>query len=442
MLGTSRGAKLAALERDPQAALDGSRRGWRRCRGGSGRWSAENPFAEISEQLTRLYAQKDAAVETVLGRLAPLEAKLAELERGWRARPAGGARPLRRAAGGGAGAPRRRWRRGEPVRGDLRAADPALRPEGRGGRDGARRGWRRWRRSSPSSSGAGERDPRAALDRFAERLEAVQGRVGGAGGAENPFAEISEQLTRLYAQKDAAVETVLGAAGAAGGEARRAGAGQASATRRRCSTASRSGWRRCRAARRRWKGENPFAEISEQLTRLYAQKDAAVEAVLARLAPLEAKLARARGRAGAARAARRGRPARGARGARGAARGAALGAGRGGGRARGAAAPRSGPSPTGSPALLEAAAEPRWPPLEARLAALEARGPDGRGARAARARRAQARRSAAPRRRAGPRARGEPAGAARVRAPPSPAPTADELEAIWSLPRMVSLHRK
>ena len=51
----------------------------------------ENPFAEISEQLTRLYAQKDATVETVFARLAPLEARLAELEArsgGWtRRRP-------------------------------------------------------------------------------------------------------------------------------------------------------------------------------------------------------------------------------------------------------------------------------------------------------------------------------------------------------------------
>ena len=52
-------------------------------------------------------------------------------------------------------------------------------------------------------------DPTAALDRFAERLEAVQGRVAAIEGAENPFAEISEQLTRLYAQKDATVETVF-----------------------------------------------------------------------------------------------------------------------------------------------------------------------------------------------------------------------------------------
>ena len=41
---------------------------------------AENPYQEISDQLTRLYAQKDATVETVFARLAPLEAKLAEVE--------------------------------------------------------------------------------------------------------------------------------------------------------------------------------------------------------------------------------------------------------------------------------------------------------------------------------------------------------------------------
>ena len=71
----------------------------------------ENPFAEIAEQLTGLYAQKDAAVETVLARLAPLEAKLAELEgRLPGLDPRGGARPVRA----------RGWRR-------------------------CRGGWRRWR---------------------------------------------------------------------------------------------------------------------------------------------------------------------------------------------------------------------------------------------------------------------------------------------------------
>ena len=116
--------------------------------------------------------------------------------------------------------------------------------------------------------------------------------------AENPFAEISEQLTRLYAQKDATVETVFARLAPLGGAARPALAARDPRPR---STASPNGWRRCRAGWRRWKtAENPFAEISEQLTRLYAQKDATVETVFARLAPLEATARRARPRPGAA----------------------------------------------------------------------------------------------------------------------------------------------
>ena len=88
-------AKLAAVEGrlgglDPAGGAGALRRaagggrgagggGARGCDGAGG--APENPFAEISEQLTRLYAQKDAAVETMVARLAPLEARLAELER-------------------------------------------------------------------------------------------------------------------------------------------------------------------------------------------------------------------------------------------------------------------------------------------------------------------------------------------------------------------------
>ena len=170
------------------------------------------PFAEISEQLTRLYAQKDATTETVLARLAPLEAKLAEIE---------------------------------------------------------------------------GRDPRAALDGFAARLEAMQARLDTP--AENPFAEISEQLTRLYAQKDATTETVL--ARLAPLEAKLA------EIEGRDPKAALDGFAarlEAMQARLDMPAENPFAEISEQLTRLYAQKDATTETVLARLAPLEAQLAEMR----------------------------------------------------------------------------------------------------------------------------------------------------
>ena len=103
-------------------------------------------------------------------------------------------------------------------------------------------------RLAPLEAKLGRRSTRpAALDRFAERLEAVQGRVATIEAAENPFAEISEQLTRLYAQKDATVETVF--ARLAPLEARLARA----RPERRRSTASPSGWRRCRAGWRRSK---------------------------------------------------------------------------------------------------------------------------------------------------------------------------------------------
>ena len=179
-LATQLASRIGALEtelrgRDPQPAL--ARLAERLAALEN---PAETPFAAIAEQLTRLYAQKDAGIEAVLTRLAPLEARLAEMEQG-----------------------------------------------------------------------LAERDPRALLDRFAERLEAVQGRVAALEDpGESPFAGIAEQLTRLYAQKDASIETVLRPARAARGPARRDGAGR-DATRARSSTASRRGSRRCRAGSRR-----------------------------------------------------------------------------------------------------------------------------------------------------------------------------------------------
>jgi hypothetical protein len=116
---------------------------------------AENPFAEISEQLTRLYAQKDATTEVVLARLAPLEARLAEIE--------------------------------------------ALAPQ-----------------VTRELAAMAEADPRAALDGFAARLEVLQRTQGevaaglaalraafGDGNIAEPFAAIAAQLTHLHAQRDA-----------------------------------------------------------------------------------------------------------------------------------------------------------------------------------------------------------------------------------------------
>ena len=115
----SRG-RLAALEtelaaRDPKGALDGFAARLDALQSRLGHCRAENPFAEISEQLTRLYAQKDATTETVLARLAPLEAQLAELQardRDPKAALDGFARAARRAAV----APARRRRRRTPSR--------------------------------------------------------------------------------------------------------------------------------------------------------------------------------------------------------------------------------------------------------------------------------------------------------------------------------------
>ena len=113
----------------------------------------------MSDRLASLYAQKDAAVEAALGRLAPLEAKLSEVE-----------------------------------------------------------------------ASLAARDPRGALERFGDRLEAARAaqdalaatlgdRLSALEGAPSPLAEVSDRLASLYAQKDAAVEAALGRSGAAGGEA-------------------------------------------------------------------------------------------------------------------------------------------------------------------------------------------------------------------------------
>ena len=150
-------------------------------------------------------------------------------------------------------------------------------------------------------------DPREALDRFAERLEetrsTLQSRIEDLAAEENPFAAISEQLTRLYAQKDATVETVF--ARLAPLEARLAEL-EGSLGRMDPREALDRFAERLEETRSTLQSriedsaseENPFAAISEQLTRLYAQKDATVETVFARLAPLEARLAELEGSLG------------------------------------------------------------------------------------------------------------------------------------------------
>ncbi|HVH01946.1 MAG TPA: hypothetical protein VM891_03170, partial [Amaricoccus sp.] len=206
-------SRLAAFEAalaaaDPQGALD---RFAERLEGVAGRMTAlegaGRSSAEISERLADLYSQKDAAIEALVSRLAPLEARLAEI------------------------------------------------------------------------------DPQGALDRFAERLEAVQGRLGTLERAENPVAEITERLAGILAQKDAAVETLVSRLAPL--EARLAEIDPQGALDRFAE--------RLEAVQGRLGtlegAENPVAEITERLAGILAQKDAAVETLVSRLAPLEARLA-------------------------------------------------------------------------------------------------------------------------------------------------------
>ena len=256
-------------------------RGWRRWRRGSARWRA------------------GLAARDPQGRLDAVDARLE----------------------GGARADRARWRR----RGRTRS--PAV--VGASSRGSMPRRTRRprrcsrgcgWRRGSTAEVGGGATrrcarstaSRRAAGARLRERVAAA----GGAGG---------EPVRGGLGAADAALRAEgrgdrggAGAAGAAGGAARRGGGRARRAGSARRSTASPPGWRRrrrCARRRRRgcasgsrcWRrrGRARSRRSSEQLTRLYAQKDAAAEGCSARLGG-------SRREAGGARPARRARRARGA----------------------------------------------------------------------------------------------------------------------------------
>ena len=146
--------------------------------------SSENPVADLAERLSQLHSQKDTLAQTALGRIADLERTMAERD----PEPA-----LQRFA--------------EQLEETRRFMDARLAPlESKLGEMEAR---------------LGDQDPQARLERFAERLEALKESHAAAETAlaervaaleepgENPFAEISDQLTRLYAQKDAALEALL-----------------------------------------------------------------------------------------------------------------------------------------------------------------------------------------------------------------------------------------
>jgi len=466
--------RLAEMERgllaqDPQAALD---RFAERLEAVQGRLAAiegaENPFAELTEQLTGLYAQKEATAEAVFARLAPLEAKLATLEAEARERD-----PQAALAGIETRLAALRDRLGALEGGTPLAALAEQLARLHAQKDAtvetvvARLGPLEAKLAALELA-----DPRALLDRFAERLEAVQGRVASLED-KSPFAELTEQLTGLYAQKDATAEAVFARLGPL--EAKLAALELADPRSLLDRFADRLEAVQGRLAA--VEDKTPFAELTEQLTGLYARKDATAEVVFARLAPLEAKLAALEG--GLARvlpladddprAAVEGLRARiealhWAQGEVAAGLAALQAAGAEGGALAGVADQLTrlfAQKDAGSVALLA-----RLQPLEARLAELEARpwDPEADAARAEAAAIAaqliavQAaaeqtalfadriseleaslpRLSAAQAQAVAENAAPEPP----VAATPAESAPAAELEAIWTLPRIVSLHHK
>ena len=274
---------------------------WRRSPTGWGRSKAPGTASRRSpSSLGGLHAQKDAAVEAALGRLAPLEARLQALEAGLAT--LGGRDPQDALDG---------------LAARLEAAQAA--------RETAEAGMR-------ERAGGIEASPLAA------EIEALQ-REQGAARAElaglkaeagGPVKALGERLSELHAQKEAAVEAVLarlgplearltglegrdpearstasprGRGGAGGGETAEAGmrerlaAIEASPLAAEIEALQREqGAARAELAGLKAEAGGPVKALGERLSELHAQKEAAVEAVLARLGPLEARLAGLEGR--------------------------------------------------------------------------------------------------------------------------------------------------
>jgi hypothetical protein len=255
----------------------------------------ESPFAEISEQLTRLYAQKDATVETVFARLAPLEVKLAELEDGLGTAVQPGAIESLAARLDALD-----WVQDEladRLGGIRNAADDQAMKVVSG-------------QMAPMQNRLAElegllaaQDPRAALDRFSERLEGLKDRVLALENPDKtPLAEISDRLEQLYAQKDATVETVF--ARLAPLEVKLAeledGLGVAVRQEQFTGLAARFD---ALADAQETASEGlavlvskaaqivPMADIRKELAQAFAGRDANIDGLLKRLAPLEMRLA-------------------------------------------------------------------------------------------------------------------------------------------------------
>ncbi len=286
--------------------------------------AATPPFAELADQMTRLYGQRDAMAETVFARLAPIETKQRELEVALALRDPGEALD-------------RLGERLEALRAAQEAADQSLRASQEAADQNLRAAQEAADRNLQAAQEAALESLRAAQEAAVENLRAVQeaamtglgerlgarldgvalateARLAALEGAENPQAELVERLAALHAQKEAGLEAALGrlapveaqvadlgraiaaldpAAALARLDARIEAAAAALGGRLEgLSAAQAAGLAAADSRLAALEGaESPQAELVERLAALHAQKEAGLEAALGRLAPVEARVA-------------------------------------------------------------------------------------------------------------------------------------------------------
>ena len=186
----------------------------------------EGPLAAFGAQLARLHEQKDAMAETILARLGPLETRLSEVEVTQAAvDPQASVERLSVDLDAVRAAQAAEASRLSDEIAALKAADAPLAglaervSDLAAGKDAGRE--ELLARVAPLEgklAALEARDPQSALDALGARLERLQENLGDVSGrlaaldedASAPFAEIADQLTRLYAQKDAVAAGVYG----------------------------------------------------------------------------------------------------------------------------------------------------------------------------------------------------------------------------------------
>jgi len=286
--------------------------------------AATPPFAELADQMTRLYGQRDAMAETVFARLAPIETKQRELEVALALRDPGEALD-------------RLGERLEALRAAQEAADQNLRGAQEAADQNLRAAQEAADRNLQAAQEAALESLRAAQETAVENLRAVQeaamtglgerlgarldgfaraaeARLAALEGAESPQAELVERLAALHAQKETGLEAALGrlapveaqvaelgraiaaqdpAAALARLDARIEAAAEALGGRLDgLSAAQAAGFAAADSRLAALEGpQSPQAKLAERLAALHAQKEAGLEAALGRLAPVEARLA-------------------------------------------------------------------------------------------------------------------------------------------------------